>query len=139
MNLNWKMPLLVLLLVAVMGCAARRPVLYPNEHMLQVGEDAAEQDVDECIRLTNEHVSSGEGGEGVARDTAVGAVTGGAAGAVGGAIWGNAGRGAASGAAAGATVGLLHRLFRRPEPSTAHREFVTRCLGDKGYEPIGWQ
>jgi len=139
MNSNWHTTLLVLLLVAVMGCAARRPVLYPNEHLLQVGEDAAEQDVDECIRLANEHVSSGKGGEGVARDTAVGAATGGAAGAVGGAIWGNAGRGAASGAAAGATAGLLHRFFRRPEPSTAHREFVTRCLGDKGYEPIGWQ
>ena len=130
---------LAILLASLVGCAARRPVLYPNEHLLQVGSDAAEQDVDECIHLAKEHVSSAEGGGDVARGTAEGAVVGAAGGAVGGAIWGHAGRGAAGGAAAGATAGLLHRLFRRSEPNEAHKSFVSRCLGDKGYELIGWQ
>ena len=131
--------LLVLLVVAVIGCGTRQPVLYPNEHLESVGSDVAERDVDECLRRADDYVPSSKGNEDVARSTAVGAGTGAAAGAVGGAIWGNPGRGAATGAAGGATAGLLHGLFRKKGPSTPYRNFVARCLSDKGYELIGWK
>jgi len=134
----WLLP--VLLLISVIGCSARRPVLYPNERLASVGSDVAEQDVDECMRRAENYVPRrGGDGEDVARSTAMGAGTGAAAGAVGGAIWGNPGRGAATGAASGATAGLLHGLFRKRQPSTAYKNFVARCLGEKGYEVIGWQ
>jgi len=37
-------------LVLALGCA-KRPVLYPNEHLETVGADASKQDIDECIEL----------------------------------------------------------------------------------------
>ncbi|MEM9441730.1 MAG: glycine zipper family protein, partial [Pseudomonadota bacterium] len=73
-----------------------------------------------------------------ARDTAIGGAAGGATGAVGGAILGNAGRGAAFGAATGATAGLVRSIFSRPQPSGAYKNFVDRCLRERGYEPVGW-
>ena len=128
------------------ACAPRRPVLYPNEQVKRVGGDAAERDVDECMRRADEYVSGGARAQQVARDTAgstaVGAGTGAAIGAVGGAVTGNAGEGAAIGAATGGTAGLLHGIFggfesRQPDPVYAN--FVDRCLRERGYDPIGWK
>ncbi|MFQ5666272.1 MAG: glycine zipper family protein [Candidatus Binatia bacterium] len=140
----------VCLLTLVLGlgaCAARRPILYPNDHVKRVGWDVAERDVDDCVRRAKQFVSSGGRGDEtarrVARDTAVGAGTGAAVGAVGGAISGSAGHGAAIGAATGGTAGLLHGLFggvfERRGPDPAYANFVNRCLRDRGYEPIGWK
>jgi hypothetical protein len=128
------------------GCAARRPVLYPNERLKQVSREVAERDVDECMRQADEYMGSGRGGE-VAGHAAVGAGTGAAvgaaAGAAGGAVVGQAGRGAAVGAAgggaAGLTRGLLGGLFKSREPSLVYKNYVHRCLSDKGYDPIGWK
>lgn len=134
------------LLFAVAACSAsKRPVLYPNEHFQRVGDAAAARDIDECMRLAEQHTSGGGQGSQVAqkaaKDTAVGGATGAAAGAVGGAIYGSAGRGAAAGAAAGATAGLLSRLFRggASSPDPVYANFVNRCLQERGYEPLGWK
>jgi hypothetical protein len=43
------------------------------------------------------------------------------------------------GAAAGATGGLLRGLFRRSPPSNAYKQFVQRCLKERGYDPVGWE
>jgi hypothetical protein len=134
---------LVVATVVVVGpaaCAARRPVLYPNTHLESVGRSQADVDIAECQALAKDYIASG----GVTGEAAVaggtGAAVGGAGGAAAGAAWGGrAGRGAAAGAAGGATAGVLHTLFRRREPSEAHKNFVTRCLADRGYDVIGWQ
>jgi hypothetical protein len=127
------------------GCGARRPVLYPNQRVQQVGDAVAQRDVDECLRRADAYIESGaraaDAGK-VAGQTAVGAGTGAAIGAVGGAVSGNAGRGAAVGAATGATAGFLHGLFdvfRPGETDPVYANFVDRCLREKGYEPIGWR
>ncbi len=44
-----------------------------------------------------------------------------------------AGLGAGIAAATGATAGLLHGAARQTEPSPAYKEFVNRCLGERGY------
>jgi hypothetical protein len=52
---------------------------------------------------------------------------------------GGAGRGAAIGAATGATAGAVHGAVKSSGPSPIYKNFVDRCLREKGYEVIGWQ
>ena len=87
-----------------LGCAQQRPVLYPNPYLKTVGQERAEADINECIRLASEHGAQGDAGEQVGKDTAKG-------GAVGG-----AGRGATAGAAGGAAGALTRGLFHSSEP-----------------------
>ncbi len=129
---------LMVCLTVASGCSGPRPVLYPNRHLQQVGEDQASRDIEECQKLAEDYVASG-GAATVAGNTVVGAGVGGATGAVGGAIRGGAGIGAAVGAATGATLGLFRGLFQASEPSPTHKAFVNRCLGERGYESIGWE
>jgi hypothetical protein len=127
-------------LLAIAGCAAKQPVLYPNAHLTDVGPDQAQADFDACHRLAADHglAPRDEEAARVAGRTASGAAVGAASGAVGGAIWGNPGRSAAAGAAGGATAGLLSWLFVRREPNPVYRRFVEQCMTDRGYQPIGW-
>src|SRR5262245_23674968 len=87
------------------GCAASRPVLYPNAKAEAVGKEASQRDVDECMRLAKESGADRNAAGDVAKDTAAGGAVGGATGAVTGAITGAPGTGAAAGAAGGAVLG----------------------------------
>jgi hypothetical protein len=123
------------------ACAAPRPILYPNAHYQQVGEDEAEHDIAECSEMAKDagaEPSQGKAGQ-VAGRTAAGGAIGSAAGAVGGAVVGRPGRGAMVGAASGATAGFLRGLLRRSPPSEAYKQFVNRCLKERGYDPVGWK
>ena len=80
--------LIILLLVA--GCAAPKPILYPNAHSQQVGKEVADRDIDECREMTKDAgatASQGKSGQ-VAGSTTAGGAIGSAAGAVGGAVVG---------------------------------------------------
>jgi hypothetical protein len=121
------------------GCATRRPVLYPNDHLKMVGNEVAQLEIKECEDLATASGADSSKAGTVAANTAGGAAVGGASGAVGGAIWGSVGRGAAGGAAAGATAGLIRGLFQTREPDPVYRGFVERCLRDRGYDTIGWK
>lgn len=39
---------------------------------------------------------------------------------------------------AAVTQGLLHGLTGRQEPSAVYKNFVFRCLREKGYSPVRW-
>lgn len=103
----------------------------------------AERATDDCMRQAEQYVTSegrvGSTAQGVAASSAVGA----AAGAAGGAVVGRAGTAAAVGAAgsgaAAATRGLIDGLSSKRNPSPIYKNFVNRCLREKGYDPIGWQ
>ena len=113
----------LVILFLVLGCAAPKPILYPNAHLKEVGEDVADRDIDECREMAKDAgatASQGKGGQ-VAGSTAAGGAIGSASGAVGGAVVGHPGRGAMVGAAAGATGGFLRGLFRRSPPSNRVR------------------
>ena len=137
MIISW---FLIIAFIFLVGCAGPKPVLYPNNHFEQVGQERVDQDVAECEQWAEEYVSQINAGEKVAGQTVVGGALGAASGAVGGAIAGNAGLGAAIGAAVGATQGFLVGLFRAgsSEPTPAYQNFVNRCLKERGYEPMGW-
>jgi len=63
-------------------------------------------------------------------------VTGAVAGAVGGR---NVLEGAAAGAAVGGAAAGTYGAIRSDEPGDIHRNFVQRCLRERGYDVIGWQ
>lgn len=127
--------------VAVLGCSGHKPILYPNEHLQTVGEDAAKEDIEGCRDMAKESgASTGSGKTGaVAGRTAIGAGGGAASGAVGGAIAGSTGIGAAIGAASGAVFGFLSGLFTPAEPDAAYVNIVNRCLAERGYDVAGWK
>ena len=52
---------------------------------------------------------------------------------------GNIGKGAGIGGAAGAAGGLVRGISQSSKPSQVYKNFVSRCLREKGYEPVGWQ
>lgn len=130
---------MVAVIFVLAGCASKQPVLYPNSQFRAVGEEKAQQDVDECIKLADKAGADGEKGLEIAETTGKSAAIGGAAGAVSGAISGSIGRGSLVGVAVGGTVGLLGGLFKAAEPSPLYMRFVEYCLMEKGYQPIGWR
>jgi hypothetical protein len=135
---NLRLPCLLALCLA--SCAPK-PILYPNDHYKDVGQEVAEHDIAECSQMAKDAgatPSQGKTGQ-VAGNTAGGGAVGSAAGAVGGAVVGHPGRGAMVGAASGATAGFLRGLFRRSPPSQAYKQFVQRCLHERGYDPVGWE
>jgi outer membrane lipoprotein SlyB len=123
----------------LLGCAAhQRPVLYPNEKLSRVGQEQAQKDIDQCMQMAEAYVKKHQDSkvaEGALKGGAVGAATGAAIGAV----TGDFGRGLAAGAAGGAAGGATYGLFKAAEPSPIYKEFVDRCLRDKGYQSLGWQ
>lgn len=133
-----KKVLFVTLCLVLAGCSTKRPVLYPNDHLQKVGGAQAQKDIDECYRLAEAYLKSNPDAK-VVKDAAEAGVVGGAAGAAGGAVWGHAGKGAATGAAVGVAGGIMHGIFRASEPKPVYKNFVNRCLQEKGYDPIGWE
>lgn len=136
----FKIFLILVIGLAVEGCASTRPVLYPNGHFNAVGSEAAERDIGTCVDLAESAgADSGSSDAGQAAvSTAGGAAVGAASGAVGGAVVGAVGSGSAIGAASGATAGLLRWIFSKPKRSPAFENFVNRCLQERGYQTVGW-
>ena len=122
-----------------LACAAKRPILGPNEHLTEMGPEVAQRDVDECIRLAAEAGPGATRGKQMAGQTAGGAVVGAAAGAVAGVISGGPGLGAAAGAAGGATAGLLRGVFGSSDLDAGQQRYAEDCLRQKGYNPNGWR
>jgi outer membrane lipoprotein SlyB len=123
----------------LLGCAAhQRPVLYPNAHLQRVGQEQAQWDIDQCMQMAEAYVKKHQDSkiaEGAVKGGAIGAATGAAVGAV----RGDFGRVLAEGAAGGAAGGATWGLFKAAEPSPLYKQFVNRCLKEKGYEPLGWE
>jgi len=128
----------VALLLLLSGCGAPKPVLYPNDHLKRVGEEQARRDIATCEQLAEEYVQSDAGKEAL-KNTAGGAAGGAVVGGAVGAVTGRLGRGIGVGAAAGAAAGVVKSVADAGKPSPVQRQFVERCLREKGYETIGWQ
>jgi uncharacterized protein YcfJ len=127
------------LLVGVAACAQQRPVLYPNAHYERVGREAAEVDVDSCMRLADAYVGNTSPAKRTAKSAAVGAAVGSAVGASVGAVRGRPGRGAAAGAAGGGTAGVARGILGSRKNDPIFQRYVEQCLRHDGYETIGWR
>jgi hypothetical protein len=134
-------------LVAVIGgllllsaCGPKRPVFYPNDHLKAVGSTQARADADQCMAEARQYGVKNDAGKTVGKKAVKGAAVGAAASAVVSAVLGgNVGRAAGAGAAGGAAVGAVGGAFDSDEPDATFKNFVNRCLREKGYEVIGWQ
>ena len=127
------------LVLATAACGPRRPVVYPDAKVQEVGEAQVRADVEDCLRQAREAgVGASKAGE-VAKTTANGAGAGAAIGAAVGAFGGGAGTGAAQGAAGGGAAGLIGGLLRAHDLDPVQKRYVEECLRRKGYSTIGWQ
>ena len=135
---QWGMFVCSLLMLS--ACSAKRPVFYPNDHLQTVGKTQARADADQCMAEAREYGVKNDAGQTVGGRAVKGATLGAAISAVVSAVLGgNVGRAAGAGAAGGATAGAVSGAFDADEPDAVFRNYVNRCLWEKGYEVIGWQ
>jgi hypothetical protein len=134
-----KMMVAVSMALCLMGCATQRPVLYPDARVEQVGEQAVQRDIDDCLQASKVMGQGANKALQTAGSAAIGAATGAAIGAATGAVVGRAGQGAAMGAAGGGTAGLLRGLFQTQEMDPVQKNYVEECLREKGYKVLGWR
>jgi outer membrane lipoprotein SlyB len=125
--------LIIAILLTVSACASK-PKLYPNDKLKNVGKEAAQKDIDQCMADSEAYLESSKGKQ-IAKGAGAGAAIGAAMGAVGGLFTGNLGggllRGGAVGAAGGSAAGAI-------TPDQLKRRYVNQCLGEKGYHVLGW-
>lgn len=131
---------LICILAMVTACAAKRPVFYPNDHLDSVGKAQAEADVDQCMAEAKQYGVRDTSGEKVGGSAAKGAAIGAIVSAIVAAIFtGDVGRAAGAGAVGGAAGGAISGAVDAENPDVAFRNYVDRCLIDKGYDVVGWQ
>lgn len=109
-------------------------MLYPNQAYERAGSEQADRDIDECISQADEYMK-GDEAKRILKGAGKGSVFGGTVGAVSGLLTGNVARGATRGAAIGGTAGAAGTAL---SPKQLKRNYVNRCLAQRGYEVIGW-
>ncbi len=138
----------ITLVTFLVGCAtappaAHRPQLYPNATFNKIGESAANAEIDACMSKAQAAGYSPEARDNAAAQGAArGGVMGGVAGVVGGLVTGRGieeslKHGVAS-AAVGGAVGAAGGAMRPAHVNPTYRNFVQRCVSEKGLEIIGW-
>lgn len=135
--------------LALSGCAATgpnspsaRPVLYPNATLNRVGVAQGQTEIDACMsRAMTAGLTPDEKNNAVARRAGEGAATAGVASAVGALLTGRSSdvlRSGAIGAAVGGSAGAVSGAFHNDRPNGTYRQFVQRCLSERGFDVIGW-
>lgn len=153
MNQIFSIKVLSLLPIAILavlaGCAATgpnnlsaKPVLYPNATLTRVGETQARTETDGCMaRAAQAGLTPDQKTNQVGRRAGEGAATAGVASAVGALISGRSNdivRAGAAGAAVGGSAGAVSGAFHNDRVNPVYRQFVQRCLSEKGFDVIGW-
>lgn len=136
--------------VAVLaGCAAgganspsARPVLYPNATQNRMGEARAQDQIDACMASARSAgLNPAEENNDISRRAGQGATLSGVAAAVGALVTGRgldgAVRSGAAGAVVGGSVGAASGAMNQ-RPSSLFRNYVQRCMADRGLDVIGW-
>lgn len=136
-------------LVALLaGCAttqqaSERPLLYPNATFNKIGQAAADAEVNACLaKAQAAGLSPTAQNNAVAQGAASGGVMAGVAGVVGGLVSGRSLEGSlaqgVAGAAVGGAVGATGGAMRPTQINPLYRNFVQRCISERGLESIGW-
>ncbi len=131
------------------GCAATgpnslsaRPVIYSAAAPTAASQAQQNAQTDDCMgRAQAQGLTPDEKNNEAATRAGKGAAVGGVAAAVGALVTGrgidgvvrSGAAGAAVGGAAGAVSGAVNE-----RPSATYRNYVQRCLADKGFQVIGW-
>ena len=122
--------------------SSAKPVLYPNATLTRVGEAQGRLEADNCIaKATHAGLSPDQKTNEVGRRAGEGAAVAGVASVVGALITGRGSdvlRAGATGAAVGGSAGAVSGAFHHDKASPVYRQFVQRCLSEKGFDVIGW-
>lgn len=143
----WPLPLMTLVLLS--ACAATgpnspsaQPVLYPNATLTRVGEAQGRAEADNCMaKAVQAGLSPDQKTNEIGRRAGEGAAVAGVASVVGALITGRSSdvlRAGATGAAVGGSAGAVSGAFHNDKASPVYRQFVQRCLSEKGFDVIGW-
>lgn len=139
-NYGIKSLLVMMALLWVMGCAAKKPVLYPNDKFKAAGNQQAQTDISQCMEMAKTHGVKDTSEGRIVKDTAKSAAVGAAAGAAVSAVWGgDVGRSAGAWAAGAAAATAVAGMFGSGGPDPVYQGFVSQCLREKGYQVTGWQ
>jgi len=150
LSINNRLQLLPIALVVLLaGCAttgpnspSAKPVLYPNATLARVGEALAKAEVDDCMaRAVQAGLTPDQKNNAVGRRAGEGAAAAGVASVVGALITGRSSdalRAGAAGAAVGGSAGAVSGAFHSDKVNPVYRQFVQRCLSEKGFDVIGW-
>ena len=124
------------------GSPSARPVLYPNAALTRVGDAQAKAEVDGCqARAGQAGLTPDQKNNQVGRRAGEGAATAGVASVVAALITGRSSdilRAGAAGAAIGGSAGAVSGAFNNDKVNPVYRQFVQRCLQEKGFDVIGW-
>jgi len=125
------------------GSASAQPVLYPNATLQRVGDAQGRAEGQACMsRAMAAGLGPLQSSNEVGRRAGEGAATAGVASAIGALVTGRGGEGllraGAVGAAVGGSAGAVSGAFHNDRPNPTYRSFVQRCLGEKGFDVIGW-
>ena len=142
-------PITFAIFAVLAGCASTgpsspsaRPVLYPNATLTRVGEAQARAEAEGCMaRATQAGLTPDQKTNEVGRRAGEGAAVAGVASAVGALITGRSSdilRAGATGAAVGGSAGAVSGAFHNDKVNPVYRQFVQRCLTEKGFDVIGW-
>ncbi|WP_320169736.1 hypothetical protein [Maridesulfovibrio sp.] len=137
-SLSLKTLLIILAVLVVIPACSKKPALYPNAHYKEVGQTKASEDIQYCLDLAEQSVGKKSRGKTAAKAGAQGGLIGGAIGLGIGLVTGSPGSSALAGAVGGAAGGAAGGAVGDTEDAV-YRNFVERCLREKGYDPIGWR
>ena len=139
----------IALVALLAGCAATgprspqaRPVIYSSAAPTASAQAQQQAATDDCIaRAQAQGLTPDEKNNEAANRAGKGAAVGGVAAAVGALVTGRGVEGVVRSGAVGAAVGgaaggVSGAMSERP--SATYRNYVQRCLGDKGLQVIGW-
>ena len=150
LSIKYALPVLFIALFSILsGCATNgpsnptaKPVLYPNATLTRVGETQSKAEVDGCMaRAAQAGLTPDQKTNQVGKRAGEGAATAGVASAVGALITGRSSdilRAGATGAAIGGSAGAVSGAFNNDKVNPVYRQFVQRCLSEKGFDVIGW-
>jgi len=126
--------IILLLSVLTLASCSSKPVLYPNQKLKTVGKEKSQKDIDKCMAEADKFLDS-EKGKKMVKSAGSGAFMGAAVGAVSGLLFGDVKRAVTSGAAIGGTAGAAGAAI---SPDQLKQRYVNRCLGNQGYDVMGW-
>ena len=130
--------ILFIFLISVYPACAKKPVVYPNDHSKTVGKIQTDQDIEYCLKLADDSIGKTSRGKTSVKSGVKGGLIGGAIGLGIGIVTGSPGTAALAGTAGGAAGGAVGGAVQ-DNTDAAYRNFVEKCLIEKGYEPIGWR
>ena len=129
-------------LVLLAGCATPQPVVYLKPSAGPVVQKRVAGDVQECQRIAQGAVGvNGRQSSGLARSAGRTGAIGWASTAIAGVVsssqdvW----KRAKAGAAAGATGAAVKTLLEWNDPDEVNREYVQRCMSERGHDVLGWR